>query len=324
MFFAFRSKTAQLFVSTLLSGIFLTVSSLVQAQTGENQANAIVSTPKLRQAIELVEIGLKYEHAEGVVKDFPKAHEAYCLAAKLDLPEAFLRLGWMYANGRGVPRNDSVAGSLFKKAASLGDEMGVRLAEMIRGDKEEYPSCLSSKTPLSIAQQSNSEKNTELPRLPSLPKAMSFSQLTSIDKIKFAGAVTTLAKEFKLDPRLVMAVMRAESNFDPLARSNKGAQGLMQLIPETAERFAVKDIADPFDNIRGGMSYLKWLLSLFRGDVILSLAAYNAGEKTIEKFGGVPPYTETMAYVLRIRSAYPIDFHPYDERAASYRANRKK
>jgi soluble lytic murein transglycosylase-like protein len=121
-----------------------------------------------------------------------------------------------------------------------------------------------------------------------------------------------------------MAVMRAESNFDPLARSSKGAQGLMQLIPETAERFAVKDITDPLENIRGGMAYLKWLLSFFRGDVVLSLAAYNAGEKTIEKFGGVPPYTETMAYVQRIRSAYPVDFHPYDERAASFRTNRKK
>jgi Transglycosylase SLT domain len=300
MFFSCPSKTAPPLVSTLLLGIFLTVTSLTQAQVGDNQANAVVLTPKLRQAIEFVGIGLKYEHAEGVVKDFPKAHEAYCFAARLDFPEAFLRLGWMYANGRGVPRNDSVAGSLFKKAASLGDEMGMRLAEMIRGDKEEYPPCLSSNTAISVAQQTSIDKGVGLPRLPSLPslpKAMSFSQLTSADKIKFAGSVTQLAKEFKLDPRLAIAVMRAESNFDPLARSSKGAQGLMQLIPETAERFAVKDITDPFDNIRGGMAYLKWLLSLFKGDVTLSLAAYNAGEKTIEKFGGVPPYAETMAYV---------------------------
>jgi hypothetical protein len=301
------------------------VNSFSQAQNIESQQNPTLVTPKLKQAIDFVQMGLKYEHAEGVVKDFLKAHDSYCLAARLDLPEAFLRLGWMYANGRGVPRSDSMASSLFKRAAALGDEMGARLAEMIRGDNEEYPSCLMSKIPLNVAQRTTLETQAiDLPRLPTLPKVMSFSQLTSADKIKFASSVTQLSKEFKLDPRLVMAVMRAESNYDPLARSSKGAQGLMQLIPETAERFSVKDIADPFDNIRGGMAYLKWLLSLFRGDVVLSLAAYNAGEKTIEKFGGVPPYTETMAYVQRIRSAYPIDFHPYDERAASFRANRKK
>jgi hypothetical protein len=317
-----RAAIVKSFLACLLSSF---ATSGTFAQIGENQANAIETTPKLKQAIDFVQMGLKYEHAEGVVKDFPKAHDSYCLAARLDFSEAFLRLGWMYANGRGVPRNDAMASSLFKRAAALGDEMGARLAEMIRGDKEEYPSCLTSKGPLSVAQQTTFEtKPIELPRLPTLPKAMSFSQLTSADKIKFASSVTQLSKEFKIDPRLIMAVMRAESNYDPLARSSKGAQGLMQLIPETAERFAVKDITDPFDNIRGGMAYLKWLLSFFRGDVVLSLAAYNAGEKTIEKFGGVPPYTETMAYVQRIRSAYPIDFHPYDERAASFRVNRKK
>jgi hypothetical protein len=323
MLFARSNAVIYSTVLAALIGVFATFTT--QAQISESQSNALVTSPKQKQALDFVQTGLKYEHAEGVVKDFPKAHDAYCLAARLDFPEAFLRLGWMYANGRGVPRSDSIASSLFKRAAALGDDMGARLAEMIRGDKEEYPSCLTLKGPLGSAQQASLDtKATELPKLPSLPKAISFSQLTSADKVKFAISVTQLSKEFKLDPRLVMAVMRAESNFDPLARSSKGAQGLMQLIPETAERFAVKDITDPFDNIRGGMAYLKWLLSFFRGDVVLSLAAYNAGEKTIEKFGGVPPYTETMAYVQRIRSAYPIDFHPYDERAASFRANRKK
>jgi TPR repeat protein len=308
---------------TLLAGLFL--ASATHAQVNDFRPNTETISPKVRQAIDFVELGLKYEHAEGLAKDFAKAHDLYCTAARLDYSGAYLRLGWMYANGRGVPRNDSIASSLFKRAASLGDEMGARLAEMIRGDKEDYPPCLTTKTPPSYSQSaSNDSQSKELPRLPALPKALSFSQLTSADKIKFAGSVTLLSKEFKLDPRLVMAVMRAESNFDPLARSSKGAQGLMQLIPETAERFAVKDITDPFDNIRGGMAYLKWLLSFFRGDVMLSLAAYNAGEKTIEKFGGVPPYTETMVYVQRIRSAYPVDFHPYDDRAASFRTNRKK
>jgi Transglycosylase SLT domain len=241
----------------------------------------------------------------------------------------------MYANGRGVTRNESIAGTLFKKAGSLGSDTGQRLSEMIRSQTDELPQCLANAgqatTPKTGMPAATGLSNLQalpplppLPTLPNLPKIQVFSQLTNLERSSFAKSVAILAKDFKLDPRLVMAVMRAESNYDPLARSPKGAQGLMQLIPETAERFAVKDVTDPIDNIRGGMTYLKWLLSLFKGDVMLSLAAYNSGEKTVERFGGVPPYAETMAYVQRIRSIYPVDFHAFDERAASYRNDKKK
>jgi hypothetical protein len=110
--------------------------------------------------------------------------------------------------------------------------------------------------------------------------------------------------------------MRAESNFDAKARSPKNAQGLMQLMPDTAERFAVADVFDPVQNVRGGIRYLRWLLSYFRGEVVLALAAYNSGEGTVDRFGGVPPYAETMAYVARIRALYPHDRHPFDPRLA--------
>jgi soluble lytic murein transglycosylase-like protein len=286
-------------------------------------------------AADLVKNGLRYEHAEGVIRDFTLAHEAYCMAARMDSSEALIRLGWMYANGRGVPRSDSIASSLFQKAAGLGDEMGQRLADMIRTDSVEFPECLiSTKPTANVASAKLANKTpgppelqpsqTALPKLPKFPIPGAFSDLSVQEKGKFAALVSTMAKEFKLDPRLVLAVMRAESNYDPLARSPKGAQGLMQLIPETAERFGVKDSTEPSENIRGGMSYLKWLLSFFKGNVVLSLAAYNAGEKTIEKFNGVPPYPETMAYVQRIRSIYPADFHAFDERAAAYRNDKKK
>jgi len=124
--------------------------------------------------------------------------------------------------------------------------------------------------------------------------------------------VITEARSYKLDPRLVLAVMATESGFDPNAKSPKNAWGLMQLIPETAERFNVKNILDPIDNIRGGMAYLRWLLSYYRGDVTLTLAAYNAGEGAVDKHSGVPPFSETLAYVQRIRALYPFDRHPYD------------
>jgi soluble lytic murein transglycosylase-like protein len=98
----------------------------------------------------------------------------------------------------------------------------------------------------------------------------------------------------------VLAVVEVESNFDPRARSHKNAQGLMQLIPATAERFGVDDVWDPEQNLRGGMSYLRWLLDHFDGDIKLALAGYNAGEQAVRRHRGIPPYAETRAYVERI------------------------
>src|SRR5690606_36276345 len=88
-------------------------------------------------------------------------------------------------------------------------------------------------------------------------------------------------------------------------------------IPETAERFAVRNVLDPVENLRGGMRYLRWLLSYFRGDVALALAGYNAGEGAVDRHRGVPPYAETLAYVRRIRALYPHGHHPFDERLTS-------
>ena len=114
------------------------------------------------------------------------------------------------------------------------------------------------------------------------------------------GLVRELAPQYALDPKLVLAVIETESNFNPKARSPKNAQGLMQLIPATAQRFGVRNVWDPEQNLRGGMAYLQWLLKHFKGDVKLALAGYNAGEKAVERHGGVPPYRETQAYVKRI------------------------
>ena len=124
--------------------------------------------------------------------------------------------------------------------------------------------------------------------------------------------VRELAPMYAVDYRLVMAVIRAESAFNPVAISPRKAQGLMQLIPETAERFGVKEVFNPAENIKGGLAYLQWLLAFFQGDVRLVLAAYNAGERAVEKFRGVPPYAETRNYVRKILSVYKNPTHPYD------------
>lgn len=108
-----------------------------------------------------------------------------------------------------------------------------------------------------------------------------------------------------VDPKLVYYVIRQESNFKLGARSHKNAQGLMQMIPATAERFGVDDVYDPQQNIEGGVRYLRWLLKRFNGNVNLALAGYNAGEGAVMKYGNaIPPYTETRNYVRLILKRY--------------------
>jgi soluble lytic murein transglycosylase-like protein len=113
------------------------------------------------------------------------------------------------------------------------------------------------------------------------------------------------SSQFKVDPKLVDAVVRVESGYDPRALSPKGAQGLMQLIPATAARFGVQNPFDPAENVRGGVSYLRDLLTEFNGSVPLTLAAYNAGEGAVERYRGIPPYAETRDYVRRVTELYP-------------------
>ena len=125
-----------------------------------------------------------------------------------------------------------------------------------------------------------------------------------------------LAPDYGVDPYLGLAVMRTESNFNPSAISPKNAQGLMQLIPATAARFKVSKPFDPEQNIRGGLSYLRWLLAYFKGNVPLVAAAYNAGEGTVNRYKGIPPYEETQEYVKRIVRVFKKLEHPFDASVA--------
>ena len=116
--------------------------------------------------------------------------------------------------------------------------------------------------------------------------------------------IDTIAHNHGVDPALVHAVIKTESNFNRWAVSNKGARGLMQLIPETGSRYGVRDFFDPQQNVEGGVQYLKFLLEKFNGNLDLSLAAYNAGENLVERLGRIPPIPETTNYVRRVRANY--------------------
>jgi membrane-bound lytic murein transglycosylase B len=121
-----------------------------------------------------------------------------------------------------------------------------------------------------------------------------------IFKTKFDKIIIDAAKKFDVDAALVSAVIKAESDFNPREVSNKGARGLMQLMPATAERFGVTNAYDPEANIYAGTRYLRWLLKTFDDNADLAVAAYNAGEGNIWKYNGVPPFRETVTYINRI------------------------
>ncbi|MGZ3158789.1 MAG: lytic transglycosylase domain-containing protein [Burkholderiaceae bacterium] len=123
---------------------------------------------------------------------------------------------------------------------------------------------------------------------------------TKLHLQEFSDVIKFASQKYEVDPALVRAVIHAESGFNAMARSRKGAIGLMQLMPATARTVGVSDARVPEYNIRGGVQYLSTLLAQFKGNVKLATAAYNAGPAAVEKYGGVPPYAETQAYVERV------------------------
>lgn len=246
----------------------------------------------------LVEQARQYEHGENMPQDREKARELYCQAAQQGSADGQYALGWMYANGRGVERDDSIAATLFEMAADRNHAGAQKLLQFMRvPDKHQaqLPNCLN--------RNAYAPTNT-------LPGKYYVDQSVS-------ALVEKLAPHYQIDPGLVLAVISVESGFNVQAVSSKNAQGLMQLIPATAERFQVRDVFDPEENIRGGMAYLRWLLAFFKGDVALVAAAYNAGEGAVEKYRGIPPYPETVNYVDKILARYNKATHPYQPDAVS-------
>jgi hypothetical protein len=231
-----------------------------------------------------------HEHGEnGFPRNPEKAFEMYCEAARLGDLEAQYSLGWMLANGRGIPRDDATASYFFALAAKQGDSHAARMLARLGDPVATPPSCM-------VSREDEDDLALQVPP----------------DQKKVFELVSKLAPEYGISPRLAMAIIRTESNFNPAAVSPKKAQGLMQLIPETAERFNVKKPFDPEQNIRGGLAYLRWLLAYFKGDIALVAAGYNAGEGAVNRYAGIPPYPETRGYVKRIRELFKRDDHPFD------------
>lgn len=249
---------------------------------------------------ELTSLASQYERAIGYRRDYGRARQLYCAAARLGYLPAQLRLAWMYANGLGAPRDTDLAAAWLQVAAANGDLQARKFLAYVgepgvpRKPRCTYESRFDVYAIATIPGQDwDARVHTDTP-----------------ERKQIASWVRTLAPDYGLDPNLILAIIQTESNFNPRARSPKNAQGLMQLLPSTAARFGVKDTADPVQNLHGGMAYVRWLLSFFQGDLRLTLAGYNAGERAVEKYLGVPPYRETQNYIRKVLRAYGRDSHP--------------
>ena len=262
-----------------------------------------VAQPERNKAVQWRQEALAYEHAEGVPRDTARAASLYCQAARLGDAEAQYYLGWMYAHGRGVPRDDAAAAFFFHAAAEQGLDVATRMLGVVGGTTGAVPACMRTRHAMVASKE---DMDTAGPGV----------NYQLIAPRKIFDLVVKMAPEYKIEPQLALAIIAAESNFNPQAVSPMNAQGLMQLIPATSERFNVENPYDPAQNIRGGLRYLRWLLAYFEGDIALVAAAYNAGEGKVERYRGVPPYLETRAYVKRILKSVGTGVHAFDHRAA--------
>ncbi len=262
-----------LFLSSLLAGI-------PQTAQGRDFRQAPRAMTALRQ-------GQAAQHSGNL----QKAIALYCVAASTGNPEGYFRIGRLLATGPASVRSAKMANSYLAMAMRLGNQQASRYYNPRIGNAPMGDQC-------GVGMRGGQGSYFALPSTPFNVEAYLARQ--SPGKQKLATMLRHAAKRHQVDVRLVLAIAIAESNLESRAVSAKNAQGVMQLIPETQQRFGVTQPFDPAQNIKGGVSYLKWLDRRFDGDWVLISAAYNAGEKAVERYGGIPPYDETREYVKRV------------------------
>jgi soluble lytic murein transglycosylase-like protein len=224
----------------------------------------------------------------------PSTVAALCRRARLGDAASQYELAWLFSHGQGEQRRDDWAHYLFFAASANGHEGARKLVLSMTWPQAEVPDCI--RAPVITPQQAS----------------VAVRAPPHIERL-----VQQLAPQFQVNPKLALAIIAVESNFNTVALSNKNAMGLMQLIPDTARRFGVRNAFDPQQNIRGGLAYLRWLLAYYQGDVRLVAAAYNAGEGNVDRHRGVPPFAETQEYVRRVVARFGNAPHPYDKRVTA-------
>ena len=272
--------------------------------------NSAISASKEEDNDSLIEQILESAHqdeAKGSSEGFWQAARHYCRASKLGSSEAQYRLGMLYAYGKGVPADREFASSLFSIASNQGHDEAGNMLETIQFSGQKLPPCVEiNQDPdhnYETSEYTDEHINRYLNKLPSNKRWL-------LDLIK------STADWYKIDPNIVISIVAIESNFNQNAKSKANAMGLMQLIPQTADRFNVRDAFNASQNIKGGVKYLRWLIDYYAGDLDLAVAAYNAGEKAVDKYRGIPPFQETKDYVKKFRQLYAKRNHSYNDQAS--------
>jgi hypothetical protein len=231
-------------------------------------------------------MALRHHHpTDGRQRNNRIAMLLYCRADTDGHANSAFAIGLMFAGGHGFKQDQPRAYAWFKRAAALGHSEASDMAKLFRQRGKRGAA-----------------------RCPNGWGRSARARLYAPQEIRLL--VEGLAPKYNLDPKLVLTVIQVESAYQTNAVSSANAQGLMQLIPATAERFGVRDAFNATENINGGMRYLRWLLRHFKGGATKTVAAYNVGEGAVRKYDGIPPYRETQNYVRKIRRLYTKLCHP--------------
>ena len=321
---------------------FMLVSSFSNATTPDDKAplkpataNPFFNTPKNRLQnpnSALVELAFKFGKNPSAEK-YQEVYDEYCQKGRDGNANALFALGWMHETGKGGPVDKAVAKSYYLMSADRNNQLAINaLAKLAETTKQAFPMCMlpdpntyvvereESHTQLIATLQAEHNAKLEAEELARqavlAEKAANAARAERLFKRqrKIYRMVKRVARKYRVDPKLVMSFIAIESGFDTYATSVKNAQGLMQLMPFTAERFGIRDSYNPNENIKGGVRYLRWLLAYYQGNVELVAAAYNAGERAVDRYRGVPPYKETQNYVKKIAKLYGKETHPYRKR----------
>lgn len=286
------------------------------------QLTAIEKKPLINPNQALVKLAMKYGKSTAGSMDYAEVYDQYCTSARDGDQNAQYALGWMHEMGKGAPQDQKIAKQFYTIAAEQGNALAsealTHLTDTIAGL---LPPCMLPKPvefdePLIVLSE-ETQAEIDAIRASAEPAISEKTERLFKSQRSVYNIVNKLAKKYSIDPNLVMTFIAIESAFDVNATSPMNAQGLMQLIPKTAKRFGVKNPYRAEDNIKGGIQYLHWLLAYYEGHIELVAAAYNAGEKAVDRYKGVPPYSETQHYVKKIAKLYKKRSHPFKENIVS-------
>lgn len=256
---------------------------LIAAFSGTKvRAESFEEAPRIVAALEQ---GRAAETGKGVSRNLVLALRLYCDAASMGGPEGYLRIGRLLKTAPGGMRNPGLANAYFAMAAALGSEEALKHHDPRHANAELDGDCPVG-ADINYA-DSGFDVDAYLSKQPAA-------------KQQLASLIRKVATKYQINVQFALAIALAESNLNPAAVSPANAQGIMQLIPATQERFGVTRPFDPEQNIRGALAYIRWLEKRFAGDWRLVAAAYNAGEGAVDRYNGIPPYAETQQYVRRV------------------------